>query len=106
MTSTTEFIFLLLFGLSLGNWPIAKATEFQFTSPSYNLSIAENSIAGTIASIDNNYGGESRSQYSLQSYDAGQRMGVLLPKGYHQVNFRIVEVGQDLKFELAAFNFI
>ena len=64
----------------------AIPADFQFTASQYNVSMFENSIAGTVATID----------YSLQGGDQKfapvEKMGVYLPKGYRQVQFKIVEV--------------
>uniref|UniRef100_A0A915D922 Cadherin domain-containing protein n=1 Tax=Ditylenchus dipsaci TaxID=166011 RepID=A0A915D922_9BILA len=66
--------------------------------PSYNLSLFENSIGGgSVAGVDYAFTGPT-----AQLYSEANKIGVYLPKGYHQVNFRIVEGDKQQRFEASA----
>lgn len=83
-------------------------TEFQFTAPVYNLSIFENAVNGTIAVNDQTlYQTSHRFLYSTTqnslkvstNSDGGEKVGIFLPRGYHQIQFKIVDGDKQQRFQ-------
>lgn len=75
--------------------------DFQFTALQYNLSIYENAAIGTIAVADQSSFHQRHHLFIKSSVprwrndvfrDGSEKVGAFLPKGYHQINFKIVEV--------------
>lgn len=86
-------LFLLLFAIGdFAKTPNRRAStpslDFQFTSSQYNLSIFENSING-IAQLNS----QILDAFTIsRQNNLIEKIGVYLPKGYNQVQFKIVEV--------------
>ncbi|KAI1730641.1 cadherin domain-containing protein [Ditylenchus destructor] len=106
-------IFLIIFFAIVHQTRLSKVirspipADFQFTATQYNLSMFENSIAGTVATVDYSFQGADRNGrprhfWNAQKFVPVEKMGVYLPKGYHQVQFKIVEGDKQQRFTASA----